>query len=278
MDIKKITYPIQKELLSFENELKKVVLSCDNFLLKDLEAFMFSSQKRLRPIFVIIFSKILQIESPLVEKIALVSELIHSASLIHDDIIDEAQTRRNQAPLYKKYNSKLAVLEGDLLLSCALLELSKTNQKIVEIFSCKIFKTIQGEIEQNSSLFKVQEVSKYLKKTFDKTGNLFLAGLESLFTLGDFESDIKNKLVKFIKNYSIAFQIKNDIKDIDLDFELGNYTLVMLYCLKDNIDKQKALERAKIKMFEYKNEALESIKNLPYCSILEDIVKITIGE
>ena len=143
---------IKNEMDTFELELKKIINSQDNFLKDDLEKFMFSNQKRLRPIFVFLFSKILNIQSPLVLKIALALELLHSATLVHDDIIDEEKIRRLNPTFYAKYGSKLAVLEGDLLLSMALDILSDTSLDILKIFSKKIKMTVLGEIEQNSNL------------------------------------------------------------------------------------------------------------------------------
>ena len=129
-----IIHPIKNELEIFENNLKEVITSCDNFLMQDLEKFMFEKAKRLRPILVFLFAKILKIKSPLVQDIAIITELIHSASLIHDDIIDEEKTRRNNPTFYSKFGSKIAVLEGDLLLSLALEKISNTTLEIYLAF------------------------------------------------------------------------------------------------------------------------------------------------
>ena len=174
----KSLFVLKEELTVFENELKKIITSSDNFLKEDLENFMFNKAKRLRPIFVLLFSKILKIENfSLTLKIALAVELFHNASLVHDDIIDLEKTRRNNLTFVEKYGPKLAVLEGDLLLSFGLKELSETRLEILKIFSDKIQKTLSGEIDQNSTLNKVLNEEEYLNKTFNKTGNLFFAGL-----------------------------------------------------------------------------------------------------
>ncbi len=230
--MEKIIFPIKSELENFENELKEVITSCDNFFVQDLNNFMFSSAKRLRPVFVFLFSKILKIENPLVQKIALMVELIHSASLIHDDIIDEEKTRRNNPTFYNKFGSKIAVLEGDLLLSLALEIISETTLDISKIFAKRIKKTIQGEISQNQNLEKF-DIDSYYNKTFNKTANLFLAGLEALFSL----SKKDDNLFEFMKNYALAFQIKNDIdnfKNNKTDFKNGNYTLPVIYFFMEN--------------------------------------------
>ena len=100
----KILFPIKNELDDFEKNLKEIVNLNNNFLTSDLNNFLFANPKRLRPILVFLFAKILKINSNLVQKIALISELIHNASLIHDDIIDEEKIRRNNLYFWRNKN------------------------------------------------------------------------------------------------------------------------------------------------------------------------------
>ncbi len=285
--IKKIVFPIKNELDSFELELEKIINSNNNFLDKELSSFIFDNPKRLRVILVFLFSKILSINSPLTNQIALALELTHSASLVHDDIIDNSFIRRKNPTFYKKFGSKAAVLIGDVFLTYALEVLSKTNNEITKIFSNRIKKTLLGEIEQN--IYNYQDISEkiYLKKTFQKTGNLFLAGLESLFCLKKVDNDKKQALINFLVNFSIAFQMKNDLSDIDSDIKNGNYGLVVLYFLKDNsiedlnsnsnfdkyiIQVQKIIE-------DYKNKALKNldiIEDSIYKKTLIDLINLTL--
>ena len=264
-----IIFPIKNELDEFENKLKEVILNENNFLMSELENFMFSSAKRLRPIFIFLFAKILKIKNPLIVDIALITELIHNASLIHDDIIDEEKTRRNNPTFYEKYGSKLAVLEGDLLLSIALEKISETTLEISKIFATRIKATIQGEIKQNENLNQLTDVETYLNKTSAKTANLFIAGLEALFTI-----DKQNKnLLNFIKNYALAFQIKNDIddfKDKKSDIKNGNYTLPMLYSsIKKSIEYLENLKNIAL-------EELDSIEDSIYKTSLIELTNYTL--
>ena len=275
--IQEIIAPISTEIDIFEKNLKNIIESYDVFLREDIMHFMFGNSKRLRPIFIFLFSKILNVNSSLVQKIALISELIHSASLIHDDIIDEADMRRNYPTLHAKYGVKVAVLEGDLLLSIALGLLSETNQEISKIYSQRIKLTILGEMEQDENLFKEITIDKYIEKTFNKTGNLFMAGLEALFSL----SKRNEPLFNFMKNYSIYFQLQNDIKDIVSDRKNGNYTLVMLYFLKDykiedinNADFDKYIKKANEKIKLYKENALLSLNLIQNSKYKDALLKI----
>ena len=175
-EIKKIVLPIKNDLEIFEKKLNDIIKENYTPFSNHLYDFIFQNAKRLRAIFVFLFAKILKIENEDVFNIALLSELIHNASLIHDDIIDEAKERRNLETFNLKFNSKIAVLEGDLLLAIALEILSKTNIEITKIYSKRIKKTILGEINQNTSL-NTNNINLYIEKSFDKTGNLFIVGL-----------------------------------------------------------------------------------------------------
>lgn len=277
----KIISPIENELKNFEAKLKEVILNTDNFLTYDLEKFMFTSPKRLRPIFIFLFAKILKIDNPLVGNIALITELIHNASLIHDDIIDEEKVRRNNPTFFEKYGSKLAVLEGDLLLSLALEQISNTNIEISRIFASKIKSTIQGEISQNENNNKITDIETYYKKTIAKTANLFLAGLEALFTLSKENED----LYYFMKNYALAFQIKNDIdnfKTNSSDYKNGNYTLPVIYSFMENQAKnfeqyiEKSYKEVE-KIAKSAIDSLEKIENSIYKKALIDLTNYSLG-
>lgn len=282
-----IIFPIKNELNEFENNLKKVIANCDNFLLADLNNFIFSNPKRLRPILIFLFSKMLNIENELVSKIAVITELIHSASLIHDDIIDEEKIRRQIPTFNAKFGSKIAVLEGDLLLSIALEELSKTTPEITKIFASKIKATINGEINQNENTLKITDIDTYYKKTFDKTGNLFFAGLNSLYTLSNVNKDIKTKLNSFLNNFAIAFQIKNDIdnfKKNSSDYKNGNYTLPVIYFFMENNTAQinendlhfeKYINKSYETVEKLKINALDYLKNLEESNYKNALIELT---
>ena len=266
-EIKRIVSSVSDEFCTFETKLKEIIDNYDEFLKDNLSDFVLNNAKFLRPATIFLVADVLNIKSDTVFDIALAVELIHNASLIHDDIIDEAYQRRNSKTIHTIYDTKTAVLAGDLLLASALKILSKTNPKIINIFSDKIFKTIQGEINQNKNFKKVTTVDEYLNKTFNKTANLFIAGIESLFTLADIKDDIKTAIKNYMINFCYAFQIQNDIKGIDSDFKLGNYTLPLIYYFEENREYNKNnLEKYILKtqnvVDDYKNRAIEAVKDL----------------
>ncbi len=289
--IKKIISPIEVELNNFEKNFKSLIESQNNSYINDLTSFLFNKPKRLRVIFLYLIAKILKTEKD-ITNIALATELLHNASLLHDDVIDEEIKRREKLTFFEKYSSKLAVLQGDFLLSLALKVLSNENSKVVSIFSDKIFKTIQGEINQYKNKNKILSIEDYLNKTFNKTGNLFFVGVECLLEQADISSDEKEAIGECIKKFSLAFQIKNDIDNFknDLtDYNNGNYTLPVIYFSQENkledIDFSsekfdKYIQLSKNKMNEIKEvslENIEKIENSIYKNALKELIEYTLG-
>ncbi len=256
--IRKIISPIQKEADIFEDKLRQLIDFQDIPLKESISNFLFKNTKRLRPVFTILFAKFLKIENEITYKIALAQEIIHAASLLHDDIIDNQSQRRGNITINSKYGNKFALLEGDFLLALSLEILSDTKIEIIKIFTDKIKKTIKGEIEQNCHTNRIMSEKEYFKKTLNKTANLFLTGLESLFLLKNNDNKTKKCLTKFLTNYSLAFQIKNDIEDIEEDFKNGNYTLPVLYFFKENNTDNINYENIK----KYKDLAFKKLDDL----------------
>ena len=287
--IKKIVLPIKNNLEIFEKKLNDIIEENSNPLNNHLHKFMFQNAKRLRAIFVFLFVEILNIKDEIIFDIALLSELIHSASLVHDDIIDESNKRRNIETFNSKFNSKIAVLEGDLLLAIALEVLSKTNLEIVNIYSKRIKKTILGEINQNIS--SNIDINTYLDKTFNKTGNLFVVGLEALFSLKKQDEILKENLLDFIKNYSMAFQLKNDISDIKSkkfsDAKHKNYTLpLILFAIENKInlmdfekylsfDFNKYILQSEQYLEQYTKKALKNIQQIENNCYKQALIELT---
>ena len=287
--IKKIVLPIKNNLEIFEKKLNDIIEENSNPLNNHLHKFMFQNAKRLRAIFVFLFAEILNIKDEIIFDIALLSELIHSASLVHDDIIDESNKRRNIETFNSKFNSKIAVLEGDLLLAIALEVLSKTNLEIVNIYSKRIKKTILGEINQNIS--SNIDINTYLDKTFNKTGNLFVVGLEALFSLKKQDEILKQNLLDFIKNYSMAFQLKNDISDIKSkkfsDAKHKNYTLpLILFAIENKInlmdfekylsfDFNKYILQSEQYLEQYTKKALKNIQQIENNCYKQALIELT---
>ena len=233
-----------------ENELKilndylKINLSVENKISDDILDFIFSKSKRLRPKFIFLFAKALDLEiSDKIYHLAACSELIHNSTLIHDDIIDDAQLRRGKVSLNKKLGNNLSVLAGDFLLSVAMLHLAKcSNIKCFEIFSSSLQQMCKGEINQHFALNKIPTFDEYIEKSKNKTAELFNASICALFEMENIPN-IKDASI-FALNYGIAFQLKDDLVNIlktDTskpqlsDIYNGNYSAPVIF-LQEKID------------------------------------------
>lgn len=205
--------------------------------------FISSKSKKIRPSLIFLLTKSLNEKiTPEIMNLAIAVELIHNATLIHDDIIDNASKRRGKVSLNIKLGNNLSVLSGDFLLSIAMKKLNEcNNQELIKIFSIALSNMCIGEINQQYSLNKVPTIQEYIGKSQNKTAELFIASLKSMAILLGIQQ--QNEIYEFAKNYGIAFQIKDDLVNIlqtdlskpDLsDIYNGNYTLPVIYYAQEN--------------------------------------------
>lgn len=219
---------IQKELDIFNSLITEIINKNKNPITDNISDFINSKSKKLRPCLIFLFAKAMNIKiTQDIYNLALATEIIHNATLIHDDIIDDASTRRGNVSLNKSLGNNLSVLTGDLLLSFAIQELNKLkNPVIIEIFSSAMRKMCNGEINQHFSIDKIPTIEEYIEKSQNKTAELFSASLEALCIIADIYE--KELIKNFAVNFGIAFQIKDDLKNIT-DSDLLKPSLIDIY-------------------------------------------------
>ena len=236
---------INSELNDLSNNLSDSLDILPNEISANIKDFIFSKSKRLRPILIFLISKSLNIfVSQDILDLATAVEIIHNATLIHDDIIDNAKIRRGRISLNMELGNNLSVLSGDILLSVAMQILSKLNNiQIINLFSSTLQKMCIGEIKQNSSLNIVPSFDDYIQKSQYKTAELFSASLKSLCLLKNI-NEIE-QITNFAINFGIAFQINDDLKNILkkdttkpelIDIYNGIYTLPVILLAQNNIE------------------------------------------
>ena len=189
-------------------------------------------------------------------------ELVHNASLIHDDVIDDSEIRRNIKTINNEFDNKLAVISGDYILSIALNYIAKLNSiKIVEMFAETLSFMTKGEINQQFSKFQIPTIEDYIKKTEQKTAKLFETAICGSLLLANSN---ENALV-FAKNFGIAFQIRDDIINIKTsktDIKDGIYTAPIIYAgntenYTNGIEKSQILLNNYIEENKYKIAIIE---------------------
>ncbi len=198
-------------------------------------------------------------------------EMIHVASLIHDDVLDEADTRRGGEAVHKLYSNKVAVLAGDYLLARASVLLARLeNTAVVQIMATALESLVAGEIMQlKSPPASLLEMESYLRKSYYKTASLICYACRSTALLGGhaYSSTVATACEEFGFHMGLAFQIQDDILDFTAaenvlgkpalaDMDLGLSTAPILYAaqeypelrplvmrrFKEKGDKQTALE------------------------------------
>ncbi len=251
-----IKQPIASELNDFIALFDEQLSHQDGMLGTVLNHIRQRAGKRMRPMLILLMAKNFGQITKVTQHAAVGLELLHTASLVHDDVVDEAEQRRGQDSVNATYNNKVAVLVGDFILSTALLNVAFTqNQRIVERLARLGQVLSDGEILQLSSTqqFEFSE-EVYYQIIKNKTAALFeaCAGIGALSVGADDEQEQAAKA--FGQNLGIIFQIRDDIfdyydnqmigKPTGNDMAEGKLTLPVIYALQSTQDKQ-AMEWAK---------------------------------
>ena len=210
-----IKQPIQKDLDDFVALFQSALSHDDGLLASALSHIRQRGGKRMRPILMMLMARNFGDISAVTQHSAVGLELLHTASLVHDDVVDESGERRGQASVNATYNNKVAVLVGDYILSTALLHVSYTgHQRIIE-YLAELGRTLAaGEILQLSNI-QNQDISEdvYYQVIKQKTAALFEACAAIGAMSGGATEEQMQKARLFGQNLGIMFQIRDDIFD-----------------------------------------------------------------
>ena len=221
-----IKRPIEGELSDFSKLFGDALSHSNGLLASVLEHIKKRTGKQMRPMLILLIAKNYGKISYVTQHSAVGLELLHTASLVHDDVVDESEERRGQKSVNAQYNNKVAVLVGDYLLSTALLNVSLTNNDLIVQNLAELGRTLaKGEILQLSNIENV-EISEdvYYQVIEQKTAALF----ESCCAIGALSANASNEQIELAKKFGhdlgIIFQIKDDIFDYYDSDEIGKPT------------------------------------------------------
>ena len=201
--------------------------------------------KRIRPLLLILSAEIAGYKGDALLTIGGIIESIHTASLLHDDVVDAAEVRRGKMPAHSIWGNQVVILVGDFLYSNALrLAVLQKNQKIMETLSDATTRMTEGEILQLTKTGD-PDISEedYFKIISAKTGALISAACRIGAILGALPEDKENALSRFGMTAGTAFQVADDILDymadekklgkrLGKDLKEGKITLPLIYLLK----------------------------------------------
>lgn len=254
-----IRTPIHTELKDFIALFDESLTHKDGLLGQALEHVRAKGGKRMRPILILLMTKSFGKVTSVAQYAAVGLELLHTASLVHDDVVDESGERRGQASVNASYNNKVAVLVGDYILSTALLNIARTNDCDIVCDLAELGRTLSnGEILQLTNIANTnfsEEV--YFEVIRQKTAALFEACAVIGAKAGGADRQAVEAARAFGRNVGVIFQIRDDIFDYyqsaDLgkptgnDMAEGKLTLPVLYALNTTGDSQMAALARKVK-------------------------------
>ncbi|MDX2212854.1 MAG: solanesyl diphosphate synthase [Oculatellaceae cyanobacterium bins.114] len=240
---------VEADLHQLTENLKQLVGARHPILYAAAEHLFGAGGKRLRPAIVLLVSRATMPThepTPKHRRLAELTEMIHTASLVHDDIIDESELRRGVPTVHASFGNRVAVLAGDFLFAQASWYLANLdNLEVVKLLSEVIKDYAEGEIQQGLNRFDTSlSIDTYLEKTYYKTASLIANSSKSAGLLSGVGNDLALDLYSYGRHVGLAFQIVDDILDftgsIDAlgkpagsDLKSGNLTAPVLYALEE---------------------------------------------
>lgn len=266
--LSRIKKPITAELNNFIQLFDTSLSHSDGLLSQVLEHIRYRAGKRMRPMLILLVAKAFGTINDATQNASVGLELLHTASLVHDDVVDESGERRGQASVNATYNNKVAVLVGDYILSTALLYVSFTHSEVIVRRLAELGRTLSnGEILQLTNI-QSQEISEeiYFRVIEQKTAALFEAcAAVGALSVGADEKDLA-AAEKFGSDIGIIFQIRDDIfdyydstaigKPTGNDMAEGKLTLPVIYALRSAGDETMMSLARKVKTREINTDEI----------------------
>lgn len=271
---------VSDELYKVENNLTDFYCGNDK-LQESLVGIIKAPSKRIRPLVALLYLKMHGAEiTPAQIEIQSAVELIHNTTLIHDDVIDKSDKRRNHKTLNEEFDNSLAVVTGDFLLTSAIKKLLNIKSfDILELFNIAIKKMSIGEIKQYYDKFILTDFDEYLDRCRYKTAELFIASIVSAAMVANLDT---NSAKDFAKRFGISFQIRDDLLNLisaeedkpkNNDIEEGIYTAPMIFA-KDVKNLEFGIEKTKELLDNYINRVKKCLDKAPENEYKQALIKL----
>ena len=205
---------IEEELLQVEALMREPPQDEPAWLQRTNQGLLNAGGKRIRPSLCLLSAGVFGLEEALSHPFAAATETLHTATLIHDDLLDGAATRRGNATLHTQNSAKAAVLIGDYLFARAAGFVAQLeNTRVLSLFANTLQIIIQGELAQQERLWKVDRKA-YFDCCFAKTAALFTLATEGAAALADVDAQQRAAIASYGRDLGLAFQIVDDMLDI----------------------------------------------------------------
>lgn len=252
MKLKRLYTFINSDLDIIEKALEETI-QAEHPVLKEASMHLLQAGgKRIRPVFVLLSGKFGNYNIDEIKSVAVALELIHTASLVHDDVIDNAELRRGGLTVKAKWDNRIAMYTGDYIFARALELMTNINKiEAHQVLSKTMVDLVIGEIEQIKDKYNWdQNLRTYFRRIKRKTAILIAVSCELGAIVSEAPIQIQRQLYRFGYNVGMAFQITDDILDFTgtekelgkpagSDLQQGNITLPVLYALRnENLRKE----------------------------------------
>jgi len=259
-----ITKLIAQDLENLESTIQKLITTKIGFIREIVNHIIRSGGKRVRPVLIILTARLCGYKDDKHIPYAAIIEFIHTATLLHDDVVDNAQTRRGSSTANTVWGNEPSVLVGDFLFSKSFeLMTHNGNDEILKVMSEATTALAEGEIlELLKTCDPDTEEAEYFEIIGNKTASLFSAACEVGGILGKVDRKKREALKNFGYNLGMAFQLTDDVLDyvsfdavlgkhVGTDLKEGKVTLPLIHALKSATNKEKAyvinvLNKAKV--------------------------------
>ena len=310
--------PVDDDLHILTENLKQLVGARHPILRAAAEHLFDAGGKRIRPAIVLLVARATTVNqsngsdiTPRHRRLAEITEMIHTASLVHDDVVDEANVRRSVPTVNSLFDNRIAVLAGDFLFAQSSWYLANLdNLQVVKLLSEVIRDFAEGEILQSLSCFDTDvSIETYLNKSYFKTASLIANSAKASGVLSGVDESTAENLYQYGRNLGLAFQIVDDVLDFTSSTEVlgkpagsdladGNITAPVLYAMEEKphlqvlIDREfkesgdleeaiaivqngEAISRSRELAAKYTVQAQKNLDCLPSCESARALFKLT---
>ena len=251
--------PVDDDLRLLTDNLKNLVGARHPILAAAAEHLFEAGGKRVRPAIVLLVSRATMLDrdiTPRHRRLAEITEMIHTASLVHDDVVDEAELRRSVPTVNSLFDNRVAVLAGDFLFAQSSWYLANLdNLEVVKLLSEVIRDFAEGEIQQGINRFDTSiSLEAYLEKSYYKTASLIANSAKAAGVLSEQSAEVNHHLYNYGRDLGLAFQIVDDILDFTSPTEVlgkpsgsdlisGNNTAPAHFAMEENPYIEVLIER-----------------------------------
>ncbi|MEL6554390.1 MAG: solanesyl diphosphate synthase [Cyanobacteria bacterium J06621_11] len=241
--------PVEADLDLLTDNLKNLVGARHKILYAAAEHLFGAGGKRIRPAIVLLLARATQPNQEITvrhRRLAEITEMIHTASLVHDDVVDESDTRRGVSTVHSQFGNRVAILAGDFLFAQSSWYLANLdNLDVVKLLSRVIMDLAEGEIRQGLKYFDTTlSIEAYLDKSYYKTATLIANSSKAVGVLSDVSEELAEDLYQFGRSLGLAYQVVDDILDFTgsddvlgkpagADLRSGNLTAPVLYAMEE---------------------------------------------